>query len=131
MNIGDEKISYVIIGNFNILSRIKNISVGETVHSIHYSKISSIIENKRGGIEICIPHAGDIELNSVKIFNREFLQELIDKYYNYNSNNDLIEENTINPITKADTLIKYKELLDEGALTQEEFDKLKNELING
>ena len=29
------------------------------------------------------------------------------------------------------TLIKYKELLDEGALTQEEFDKLKNELING
>ena len=30
----------------------------------------------------------------------------------------------------ADSLIKYKELLDKGVITQEEFDKKKNDLLN-
>lgn len=38
--------------------------------------------------------------------------------------------NAVNSTSPADELIKYKQLLDMGALTQEEFDKKKKELLN-
>ena len=38
--------------------------------------------------------------------------------------------NSVNSTSPADELIKYKQLLDMGALTQEEFDKKKKELLN-
>ena len=38
--------------------------------------------------------------------------------------------NTVKESTAADELIKYKELLDSGAITQEEFDEKKSKLLN-
>ncbi len=35
-----------------------------------------------------------------------------------------------NSASDADALLKYKELLDEGAITQEEFDRKKDEILN-
>lgn len=37
---------------------------------------------------------------------------------------------SVNPSSNADEILKYKNLLDMGAITQEEFDKKKSELLN-
>lgn len=47
------------------------------------------------------------------------------EYYN-NANNNTI----VNQISSADEILKFKKLLDEGIITQEEFEKKKNELLN-
>ncbi|MBC7398367.1 MAG: superinfection immunity protein [Mucilaginibacter sp.] len=39
--------------------------------------------------------------------------------------------NTAKPIDKTGELFKFKELLDAGAITQEEFDKEKGRILNG
>ncbi|MDE7083478.1 MAG: SHOCT domain-containing protein [Clostridia bacterium] len=36
---------------------------------------------------------------------------------------------SVQNIDKADLILKYKKLLDEGIITQEEFDKMKKELL--
>ena len=47
--------------------------------------------------------------------------------YKNNKNSNLT--NMVNAISPADELIKYKQLLDMGALTKEEFDIKKKELL--
>ena len=38
--------------------------------------------------------------------------------------------NVVTPLSAADELKKYKDLLDAGVITQEEFDKKKKQLLN-
>ena len=47
----------------------------------------------------------------------------------YKKNKNISKSQVLNNISPADELIKYKQLLDMGALTKEEFDKKKKELL--
>lgn len=60
----------------------------------------------------------------------EYAKEVFDVLYK--AFNDYKERGEVssNPISSADELKKYKELLDSGAITQEEYDKKKKELLN-
>lgn len=44
--------------------------------------------------------------------------------------NTISKQKTVNPVSKADELRKYKELLDEGILTEEEYQTKKNQFLN-
>ena len=39
-------------------------------------------------------------------------------------------QNVVTPLSAADELKKYKDLLDAGVITQEEFDEKKKQLLN-
>ena len=60
----------------------------------------------------------------------EYAKEVFDVLYK--AFNDYKEngETSNHTISNADELKKYKELLDSGAITQEEYDKKKKELLN-
>ena len=45
-------------------------------------------------------------------------------------NNGVIQ-NIVNQVSGADEILKYKQLLDAGVLTQEEFDRKKQEILFG
>jgi hypothetical protein len=45
-------------------------------------------------------------------------------------NNVARTANVVNQISQADELKKYKELLDNNVITQEEFDKKKKQILN-
>ena len=47
----------------------------------------------------------------------------------YKKHKNISKSQVLNNISPADELIKYKQLLDMGALTKEEFDKKKKELL--
>jgi len=40
-------------------------------------------------------------------------------------------QNIVNQVSGADEILKYKQLLDAGVLTQEEFDRKKQEILFG
>ncbi|GEO58516.1 MULTISPECIES: DUF4429 domain-containing protein [Companilactobacillus] len=60
--------------------------------------------------------------DSQKIYN--FIMNEIDSYKHSNSSSDAIQ------LSSADEITKFKKLLDENVITQDEFDKKKNELLN-
>lgn len=60
------------------------------------------------------------------ISNRDDIYKIITKILIDRQNNNKIS----NFESKADELKKYKELLDSNAITQEEYDKKKKELLN-
>ena len=45
-------------------------------------------------------------------------------------NESVIQNIAVNNVSEADEIRKYKQLLDEGIITQEDFDKKKNELLS-
>lgn len=57
----------------------------------------------------------------------ETIQEQISLRSNYSNTN---ETTVTSNFSAADELLKYKELLDAGVLTQEEFDSKKKQLLN-
>ncbi|MBQ3052554.1 MAG: SHOCT domain-containing protein [Clostridia bacterium] len=61
------------------------------------------------------------KLNTEALTIKNFVEEKLDK--NENSTN------IFNPLSSADELKKYKELLDTGVITQEEFDATKKQLL--
>lgn len=52
--------------------------------------------------------------------------KLLNEKYQENAKKEALQSENL----KLDTLKKYKELLDDGVITQEEFDKKKHEIIN-
>ena len=53
----------------------------------------------------------------------------IERYINQAKNNASSPAPTINQISAADEILKFKNLLDQGIINQEEFDKKKKELL--
>ena len=53
------------------------------------------------------------------------LQLVIDK-----ANTDVAEEPAPNELSAADEILKYKRLLDEGIITEDEFNAKKTQLLN-
>ena len=130
MSIFDDKLSYVVLARLHQLSnKIKSISLEEEVYSLHFDKLSGISYSK-AGLDLTMVGGEITTLRATDLFGNNITKELNDKFNKYNERNTS-NTPTSQPINKADTLIKYKELLDSGVLTQEEFDKLKDELING
>lgn len=129
MTIFDDKVSYVVLGRLtNFTIELKSISLEEEVYSLYFNKISGISYSK-AGLDLTMIGGETITLRATDLFGNSINKELNDKFNNYNEKNISNAPNS-QVINKADTLIKYKELLDAGVLTQEEFDKLKDELIN-
>lgn len=131
MSILDDKISYVVLARLHQLSnKIKSISLEEVVYSLHFDKISGISYTK-AGLDLTMVGGEIITLRATDLFENSITKELNDKFNKYNDNkNNMSNDSNHQPINKADTLMKYKELYDAGLLTREEFDKLKDEVIN-
>lgn len=131
MSIFDDKLSYVVMARLHQFNNnIKEMGLEEEVYSLYFDKISGISYTKMG-LDLTMIGGENITLRATDLFGNKITKELTDKYNIYNENkNNISDTSNSQPINKADTLIKYKELLDAGALTQEEFDKLKEEVIN-
>ena len=65
--------------------------------------------------------------NSTVTFFTETIKEQIEAYKNGSNS---VVTSIVNTVSAADELLKYKQLLDAGVLTQEEFDTKKKELLN-
>ena len=125
MTIRDDMISYIKFGRAGFKVHFFN---SDDVFSIPFKNVTSITKNKHMQIELNMMGDQPIKIFYVDYFNKKILDELLEKYnaYSSGSQSTVVAE----PVNKADTLIKYKELLDQGVLTEEEFQKLKDELIN-
>lgn len=131
MSIFDDKISYVVLARLHQFNNnIKILSLEEEIYSLHFDKISGITYTQMG-LDITMVGGEIITLRATDLFENSITNELNEKFNKYNDNKNT-ESNVSNPqsVNKADTLMKYKELLDAGLLTREEFDKLKDEVIN-
>lgn len=129
MTIRDDMISYIKFGRAGVNIHFFN---SDDVFSIPFRNVTSITKNKHMQIELNMMGDQPIKIFSVDYFNKKILDELLEKYNAYSSSSSTSQSNVVaEPINKADTLIKYKELLDQGVITQEEFQKLKDEIING
>ncbi len=110
------------------ISEIRSIQVkscGLTVGYIQFG-VSGGVEN-RGGVQ-----AAHSDENTVTFSNYSANQQAKD-IKNYIENiivkNENQQKNIIQSISNADEIKKYKELLDEGIITQEEFDVKKRQLL--
>ena len=91
--------------------------------------IQSIDENingltKTGQLRIC----GITDTFLINIYKLDISEEIKRIIYNLQTRDN--EKNNNNSFSQADEILKFKKLLDEGIITQEEFDKKKQELLN-
>ena len=93
--------------------------------------ISAIGKNILFGIKVSTSSG---RINWILLENRdnvyEYITKLILKRQNNESSENVKYENSNNNYTAADELKKYKELLDSNAITQEEYDKKKKDLLD-
>ena len=145
---GDENVIFAFIGLHNYISATK-----------HDSNFAYVLTNKRFIMAqkklvgetfqtVSLDNINDITFDSGMIFGiltidtfKEKFNIALDKYSAKNISNQLHEElDKLHIISKstngnsqnsvADEIKKYKELLDMGAISQEEFDTKKKELLN-
>lgn len=123
MSIG---VHIVAITNYRIIYSCNDI-FGNTINSINLEKFTDMTKvNAKMVSNIYIDCIGE----QIHFYmNLEKADELFYKMQNviYDILNLSKQKNSISP---ADEIKKYKELLDYGAITQDEFDKKKKELLN-
>lgn len=128
----DSNFAYVIT-NKRIMIAQKNNIAGETFQTISLKNINDItfVSGVAFGIVTIdtIKETFSIALNktSAKLINSK-IHETIDRINNNDNKSEKLESKTVSSV--ADELKKFKELLDMGALTQEEFNIKKNQLLN-
>lgn len=128
MTIRDDMISYIKFGRAGFKVHFFN---SDDIFSIPFRNVTSITKNKYGEAELNMMGDQPIKLLSMDYFHKNIMEELLEKYNAFSAGSVVPQNAPANePVNKADTLIKYKELLDQGVLTEEEFQKLKDELIN-
>lgn len=123
----------IVCTDLRLLFLDKGMIYGLKFHEFPFEKINSV-SYKKGILlgEILIHHGSssitinNIEKNSVAVM-AETIQEQISLRSNYSNTN---ETTVTSNFSAADELLKYKELLDAGVLTQEEFDSKKKQLLN-
>lgn len=126
--------AYVIVNqdNVEILKESVWIKSNMGTRKIFYDNITSIDFDARGRL-----HASSSLIINTK--SAEHIQLKFIKEKDYNLLNDAFEDyikkpqtNTIiSQTSKADDLIKYAELFEKGLISENEFNKLKNEIIHG
>ena len=101
------------------------VAKGKSVN-LPINQVSAIAQGGFGKL-IIATSSGSISFWFVE--NREeicaFLQERMSK-----NNGDSVSQTTVMPLSDADELKKYKALLDEGIITQEEFNEKKKKIMN-
>lgn len=107
-----------IIGNTNIKQiSIKDItSIDESINGL----------TKMGQLRI----QGITETFLINIYKSKISNELKDAIYKAQEKQKQINSVICNNISNADEIMKFKELLNQGIITQQEFDNKKQELLN-
>lgn len=126
--------AYVVINkdNFEILKESIFIKSNMGTRKIFYDNITSIDYDARGRL-----HASSSIIINTK--SSEHIQLKFVDEKNYRLLNDAFEDYIKKPLettivsqsSKADDLLKYAELYEKGLISEEEFNKLKNEVIGG
>lgn len=99
---------------------------------IFYDNITSIDFDARGkfhlssGVIINTKSAEHIQLKFVSEKNYNLLNDAFEDYMKKPKETAIISKSS-----KADDLVRYAELYEKGLITEEEFNKLKNEIIHG
>ena len=99
---------------------------------IFYDNITSIDFDARGkfhlssGIIINTKSSEHIQLKFVSEKNYNLLNNAFEYYMRKQQETQIISKSS-----KADDLVKYAELFEKGLISEEEFKKLKNEIIHG
>lgn len=132
LTIRDDMISYIRCGRVSLTNKPTYFK-SDDIYSIPFKNVTSINKNRNMQIELNMMGGQPIKLFLTDYLNRRnIMEELLEKYNAYSSgSNNSPNVSPVQTIDKADTLLKYKDLLDQGIITQEEFQKLKDELING
>ncbi|WP_321993276.1 PH domain-containing protein [Clostridium butyricum] len=128
----DSNFAYAIT-NKRIMIAQKNATSGEKFQTVLLDNINDI--TFKSGIVLATITIDSIKetfnVGLSKMFADQLnskIHEVIDKL-KYNSQNSAVSESKVE-ISVADEIKKFKELLDMGALTQEEFDIKKKQLLN-
>lgn len=124
-----ESKTYVIVAtNLRVIFLDIGMVYGTTKHELQYDKISSV-SYKKGVLlsEIDVYH-GSHKITIENIPNN-YVDKMVDtiRQQTGKENKSDIQNNTI---SIPDEIIKYKALLDDGIITNEEFEKKKKELLN-
>lgn len=122
----------IVCTNVRLLFLDKGMVYGLKKLESPFSKINSV-SYKVGMIfgEILVHHGSDSMLiknimkNTVEKMASTIQHQIEEKENNASSHTTIVQ----NQVSAADELLKYKQLLDAGVITQEEFDKKKSELL--
>lgn len=125
--------AYVIINNDNveILKESVWIKSNMGTRKIFYDNITSIDFDARGkfhltsGMIINTKSAEHIQLKNVSEKNYNRLNDAFENFIKKPSETAIISQSS-----KADDLVKYAELYEKGLISEDEFNKLKNEIIH-
>ena len=126
--------AYVIINkdNVEIIKESVWIKSNMGTRKIFYDNITSIDFDARGkfhlssGMIINTKSAEHIQLKFVSEKNYNLLNDAFEEYMRKPQETPIISQSS-----KADDLVKYADLYEKGLISEEEFNKLKNEIIHG
>lgn len=126
--------AYVIINrdNVEIIKESVWIKSNMGTRKIFYENITSIDFDARGkfhlssGMIINTKSAEHIQLKFVSEENYKLVNDAFEYYMRKPQETPIISQSS-----KADDLVKYAELFEKGLISEEEFNKLKNEMIHG
>ena len=130
----DVDTAYVIISddNVEILKESMFIKSNMGSRKIFYENITSIDYDARGkfhlssGMIINTKSAEHIQLKNVSENEYNLLKDAYENYIRKPQETMVFSQSS-----KADDLVKYAELYEKGLISEEEFNKLKNEIIHG
>lgn len=126
----EDKITYVIVGNFPLSkgAKLKVFDDRDEIFNIYFNDIMYIKKGKHNlGYDLQMKDGLALYLSSYG--KSKFAKELSDKFDKFQTNSNVKTQVTVeekDPLTK---IKEAKELLDIGALTQEEFDEIKSKYL--
>lgn len=126
----DSKTYVIVATNLRLIFLDRGMIYGTTKHEIPYEKISSI-SYKKGMImaEMYVYHGS--HKVTIKNIIKSYVDKMVDtirEQINVESSNSNNTNN--NTLSIPDEILKYKELLDEGIISNSEFESKKKELLN-
>ncbi|MGW9860572.1 PH (Pleckstrin Homology) domain-containing protein/putative oligomerization/nucleic acid binding protein [Staphylococcus epidermidis] len=121
----------IVCTDLRLLFLDKGLIYGLKFHEFPFDKINSV-SYKKGLMfgEILIHHgSSSITIGSIEKKTVAIMAETIQKQMENKKSFSKEITNTNSNFSVADELLKFKQLLDAGVISQEEFDKKKNELL--
>ena len=100
-----------------------------TVGYIQFSVLGGV--ESRRGLNEAVDDENTVTFDSPQTKTAEAIKNKIYELQNQAKGNNGVIQNIVNQVSGADEILKYKQLLDAGVLTQEEFDRKKQEILFG
>ena len=100
-----------------------------TVGYIQFSVLGGV--ESRRGLNEAVDDENTVTFDSPQTKTAEAIKNNIYELQNQAKGNNGVIQNIVNQVSGADEILKYKQLLDAGVLTQEEFDRKKQEILFG